>query len=239
MPRRLAFILLASACGRAAPVAESVTIPGSSVAFDLAWIPEGGFWIGRCEVTWDEYLLYCAFDNPEPDGVDAVARPSKPLDTHPFDRRWGLGRRPAVGMSGAAAVKYCEWLSARTDRVFRLPTEQEWQIACGARPAEIMTCSWNAANSGGFTREVGTGAAGPHGLHDMLGNLWEYCGDGSVLRGGCWQDPPEALTPAARLPFDEDWVLRDPNFPPGVWWVPDGSHLGLRVLHPGPPPSAR
>ena len=38
------------------------------------------------------------------------------------------------------------------------------------------------------------------------------------------------LLAIARLLFDENWTLRDPNFPPGVWWVPDGDHLGFRVL---------
>jgi hypothetical protein len=77
----------------------------------------------------------------------------------------------------------------------------------------------------------------------MLGNLWEYCRDPhdpgdpdiAVLRGGSWQDPAAEISATSRLVFDEDWTLRDPNFPPGRWWIPDGSHLGMRILRPGPP----
>ena len=36
----------------------------------------------------------------------------------------------------------------------------------------------------------------------------------------------------SRLRFDDDWVLDDPNEPPGVWWVPEGERLGFRVLRP-------
>ncbi len=247
---RLLPLLSVAACGRApespaappAPAAapppfERVAIPGSGVAFELAWLPQARVWIGRNEVTWDEYLLFCSFDATPPDGVDAVARPSKPLDTHPFDRRWGLGRRPAVGMSANAAQAYCAWLSARVGGVYRLPTEAEWEEACGPAPAELDAYAWTAANANGSTQEVGKRLANALGLHDMLGNLWEYCGDGSILRGGSWRDAPSAVGPSARLPFDEDWVLRDPNFPPGVWWVPEGDHLGFRVVRAGLPPS--
>ncbi len=204
-------------------------IPHTAVAFELVPVPAGGFWIGRTEVGWDAYLLYCNWDGP-PDGVDAVARPSRPLDTFPYDRRWGTEGRPAVGMSGQAATRYCAWLSARTGLRFRLPSEAEWETACGAAPAKLNADAWHSGNSDGRTQPSGGKSGNAVGAQDMLGNLWEYVGDGSMLRGGCWRDPPESVSPAARLPFNEDWVLRDPNFPPGVWWVPDGDHLGFRVL---------
>lgn len=231
-------LLLLAGCGGGAeapsaaapPVSRTVVIAGTGVRFDLVPVPGlPGRWIGAREVTWDEYLLYCAWDAPA-DGVDGVARPSRPLETFPYDRRWGTGRRPAVGMSGQAAARYCEWLSARTGLRFRLPSEAEWEAACGDAPADLDAAAWHAGNSGGGTRETGSARANAAGAQDMLGNLWEYVGDGAFLRGGCWRDPPAAVTPEARLAFDENWTLRDPNFPPGVWWVPDGDHLGFRVL---------
>lgn len=233
-----------AAAAAAAPEIVKVAIGASGVSFELVRVPEGNFWLGRTEVTWDEYLLYCGFGDAPPEGVDGVARPSKPLDTHPFDRRWGLGRRPAVGMSWSAARGYCAWLSAQTGRSFRLPTEEEWLLACGAAPAPIDAYAWNAANSGGRTQEVGKRLPNARGFHDLLGNLWEYCAnpadpaqpETAVLRGGSWQEAGSALDPAARLVFDDDWVMRDPNFPPGVWWVPEGEHLGFRVLQPDSPP---
>ncbi len=220
------------------------TIRGSDVSFDMVWVPEGNYWIGRTEVTWDEYLLYCDFEatgQPEP-GADAVSKPSKPLDWAPFDHDWGAGQRPAVGMSWNSAQKYCQWLSLNTGTHYRLPTEEEWLLACGdGGLGPLADRAWFADNSGDMTQEVGQKAPNARGLHDTLGNLWEYCAnpyaadepERAVLRGGSWKDEAAALTPDARLGFDDDWNLEDPNFPPGVWWVPDGDHLGLRLLRPG------
>lgn len=220
------------------------TIQGTTIQFDMVWIPQGEFWIGQTEVTWDEYLVYCNFDDEYQDppdvDVDAVSRPSKPVV--PMDRDWGFGRRPAVGMSWNAAKLYCEWLSLNTGSSYRLPSEDEWSIACGPQtPSSLVDHAWFGANSDEMTHQVGEKLPNIHGLYDMLGNLWEYCRNGyneddperAVLRGASWRDGPERLTPDARLGFDDDWVLADPNVPSGVWWVPDGGHLGLRVLRPG------
>jgi formylglycine-generating enzyme required for sulfatase activity len=243
-----AFTALLGACGpaeqRTVNRDYTETIQGSDVSFDMVWVEPGGFWIGKCEVTWDEFLLYCDFESSGsiPPGVDAVSKPSKPLDWTPFDRDWGAGRRPAVGMSWNSARQYCRWLSLNTGHEYRLPTEAEWELACGTGgEGPLADRAWYAATAGEKTEEVGRKAPNEHGLHDMLGNLWEYCADPydaahpeqAVLRGGSWMDPAEQVTPASRLAFDDDWTLADPNFPPGVWWVPGGNRLGLRVLRPG------
>jgi formylglycine-generating enzyme required for sulfatase activity len=229
----------------AGPADYTESIRGSEVAFDMVWVPEGGFWIGRTEVTWDEFLLYCDFEQtgqPAP-GADAVSKPSKPLDWTPYDHDWGVGRRPAVGMSWNSAQKYCQWLSLNTGVEYRLPTEEEWALACGrGGRGPLAERAWYAANSGDMTQEVGGRAPNERGLHDMLGNLWEYCAgpfspsepECAVLRGGSWREEADEVRPDARLGFEEDWTLEDPNFPPGVWWVPDGDHLGLRVVRSGP-----
>ena len=218
------------------------TIRGSGVRFEMVWIPEGGFWMGRTEVTWDEYLLYCDFEESgqvPPVGVDAVTKPSKPLDQVPFDKGWGKGRRPAMGMSWNAAQKYCQWLSRNTGRKYRLPTETEWELACGSGPATpLEDHAWYARNSQEKTQEVGGKRRNPHGLFDMLGNLWEYCQnpydvkepERAVLRGGSWKSPAAKVSSKSRLAFNDLWVLDDPNVPPGVWWIPEGQHLGFRLL---------
>lgn len=217
------------------------TIRGSSVTFEMVWVPEGNFWIGKHEVTWDEYLLYCDFDESGavPPDADAVAKPSKPLDdVAPFDRDWGKGRRPAVGMSKNAAQKYCEWLSKNTGKTYRLPTEDEWALAAGPVPAALDDYAWHFENAGGMTQEVGRKKANDHGLHDMYGNLWEVVAEPftrdeperAAYRGGSWKTKPEEITLEARLGFEEAWTMLDPNVPPGVWWVPDGDHLGMRVI---------
>ena len=235
----------APASGRVTHESYEEAIRGGDVRFGMVWIPEGRFWIGRTEVTWDEYLSYCAFgkDDDVPADADAVTRPSKPLEVTPYDRDWGAGRRPAVGMSRNAAQKYCQWLSLNTGRQYRLPTEAEWQQACGGPPDVPLTdCAWYEETSDGRTEEVGRKKPNRYGVYDMLGNLWEYClgpydiaePEKAVLRGGSWRDPASLVTPESRLAFDYMWVLGDPNVPPGVWWVPDGQHLGFRVLRAQP-----
>jgi formylglycine-generating enzyme required for sulfatase activity len=245
-PVLLVLILSQVGCSYgAAPMAVDYVdrIPGTMVEFEMVWIPEGGFWIGRTEVTWNEYLVYCQFDRKgtAPPGVDAVARPSKPLDVFPYHRDWGAGARPAVGMSWSAARQYCEWLSMSTGKTYRLPTEDEWTVACGPDVEDMTAYAWCAENSQNMTQETGTRKPNAQGVHDMFGNLWEYCENPydpadpgrAVLRGGSWRDRGEDITRAARLRFDNDWTLEDPNVPPGLWWVPDGDHLGFRILREG------
>jgi len=243
--------LVVSACGsngggrgpRESPAPANYTekIRGSDVTFEMIWVPEGGFWIGKCEVTWDEYLLYCDFDEEGkvPPGADAVTKPSKPLDdVAPFDRDWGKGRRPAVGMSKNGAIKYCAWLSKNTGRTYRLPTDAEWELAAGPLPGALDEHAWHYGNAGGMTQEVGNKKLNTHGLHDMYGNLWEVVADPftpgeperAAYRGGGWRTRPDGITREARLGFEEAWTMLDPNVPPGVWWVPDGDHLGMRVI---------
>ncbi|NRA97806.1 MAG: SUMF1/EgtB/PvdO family nonheme iron enzyme [Planctomycetes bacterium] len=229
----------------APPASYIEAIKGTDVTFEMIWVPDGNFWIGKTEVTWDEYLLYCDFEETGkvPPGVDAVTKPSKPLDdVAPFDRDWGKGRRPAVGMSWNGARTYCRWLSLNTSNTYRLPTEAEWALACGPLPDDLDDHAWHFENSGGMTQEVGKKKPNARGLHDMYGNLWEHVSDpwsGEELeracyRGGAWRSKPQELALEARLAFEEAWTMLDPNVPPGVWWVPDGDHLGLRVLRPGP-----
>ena len=226
-----------------APTSYIETIRGTDIEFEMTWVAEGGFWIGTTEVTWDAFLPYCDFKETGlvPPGVDAVSKPSKPLTE--YDRGWGMGQRPAVGVSWNAAKTYCVWLSINTSNTYRLPTEDEWRLACGPGGHEpLADHAWHDENSDGKTQEAGTREPNEYGLYDMLGNLWEYCAnpydpakpDRAVLRGGSWKDEAETVTPEHRLRFDNDWTLDDPNMPPGVWWIPDGDHLGFRLLRPGP-----
>jgi len=226
-----------------APAHASYTeqVRGSDVSFDMVWIPEAGFWMGKTEVTWDEYLLYCDFDHKHKlyPGADAVTKPSEPLpDVSPYDRDWGLGKRPAVGMSWNAAKKYCQWLSLNTGTTYRLPTEAEWKLACGPLPEPLVDSAWIKEDSDDMTHPVGQKRPNRFGLYDVFGNVWEYAWNPyspdepkrAVLRGGSWATKGAQLTPDSRLRFEDDWVLDDPNVPPGVWWVPDGDDLGIRLI---------
>ena len=94
----------------------------------------------------------------------------------------------------------------------RLPTGAEWQYACQAgstaiRYGELQEIAWYRENSDNTTHDVGLKAPNAWGLHDMLGNVWEWCSDrydasvyGSyrVFRGGGWCDVERSVMATTR-----------------------------------------
>jgi formylglycine-generating enzyme required for sulfatase activity len=129
--------------------------------------------------------------------------------------------RPVEKVSWGEAVEFCRKLTLKQRQEgllpegweWRLPTEGEWEYAAragttGARHGELDAIAWHGGNSGSETHGVKEKQANAWGLHDMVGNVWEWCGDwygdyptGSVTdpsgpssgsdrvdRGGGWND---------------------------------------------------
>ena len=131
-----------------------------------------GFVIGKYAVTFDEYDRFMA----------AAGRKT------PADAGWGRGRRPVINVSWHDASDYAKWLSTEMGALYRLPTEAEWEYA--ARAGGSTPYPWgneigrNRANCGGCrsqwsgeTSPVGSFSANAWGLHDTVGNVWEWtCG---------------------------------------------------------------
>jgi formylglycine-generating enzyme required for sulfatase activity len=245
------------------------------------------FWMGKCEVTWDEYEQWWLSlelhrregdKQPQTDAdrlADAVTRPTKPYT----DMTFGMGHKgfPAICMTHLAARTYCQWLSAKTGKFYRLPTEAEWEYACragttttyhfGDDPEKLPEFAWFKNNSEFEYKPVGQKQPNPWGLHDMHGNVAEWCldlysveffGQGPkegawsnpflipppdaeyphVARGGAWDDPPAKLRAAARRASHRDWKSQDPQLPQSKWYHTDALFLGFRVVRPFTEPDA-
>jgi formylglycine-generating enzyme required for sulfatase activity len=154
------------------------------------------FWLGKHEVTWAEYDLWSTdATRPQSKKPDGTARPTPPY----MDMTFNMGREgyPAICMSHVAARQYCKWLSEKTGRFHRLPTEAEWEYACRAGTTTAWSCGAEAAGLGDVAWFVGNSArelepgaapvpayqkvgqkqANALGVHDMHGNVAEWVAD--------------------------------------------------------------
>lgn len=236
------------------------------------------FWMGKHEVTWDEYEVWMfnldiqrrELNKVEPTAreksADAMTRPTKPYT----DMTFGMGKEkfPAICMTQHAAKAYCRWLSTKTGRYYRLPTEAEWEYACragtktaysfGDDPSKLHDYAWHFDNSEDKYHKVGQKKPNAWGLYDMHGNVAEWVLDQYIpdyyqqfagklaqnpwivctklypqaVRGGSWDDDPEALRSAARRGSNKDWKQQDPQLPQSIWYFTDALFLGFRVVRP-------
>jgi len=104
----------------------------------------------------------------------------------PSDEGWGRGQQPVINVSWRDALGYVEWLSKKTEKRYRLPSEIEWEYAAkagstsgywwgeklGINQAVCFDCG--SKYDGEQTAQVGSFAKNNFGLFDTAGNVWEW-----------------------------------------------------------------
>ena len=173
------------------------------------------FFMAETEITWDQYWSFynetmsegrtppeIIYANNSREDVDAVSGPTPPFGSPA--QGWGMGERPAITMTHYAAETFCQWLSLKTGRHYRLPTEAEWEYAARGgtdspyffegnpkdfskkpfirkfSPADTAVIGRYIVYEGvssSKTQEPSSVKANPFGLKNMLGNVMEYCAD--------------------------------------------------------------
>ena len=208
------------------------TIPGTEIEFEMIPIPGGTFqlgspedesdrteaegpqktiaiepfWMGKYEVTWNEYKRYMELHDifkgfesfqmravKDIHGPDVVTAPSNLYDPT-FTYSAGEGpREPAATMTQFAAKHYTKWLSILCEDFYRLPSEAEWEYAAragtdtpyffGDDPDELEDYAWFEDNSDELRHDVGELKPNPWGLYDIYGNVAEWTLDAYTPEG--------------------------------------------------------
>lgn len=247
----------------ATAMAQAITEMTNSIGIRLVLIPKGTFQMGSPTgergADYDESQHEVTISKDYYLGVTEVTQGQyeKVMGTNPsYFQKDVIGntdssKYPVDRVSWEEAVKFCRHLSEMAEekeagRVYRLPTEAEWEYACraGSKSAfghgddrrSLDDYAWHSSNSGGRTHAVGGKKPNALGLFDMHGNLWEWCSDwyadypkGSVIdpigssegskrvyRGGSWNS--------------EDTICRSANrrsYPPSSRFIYNGFRLAL------------
>ncbi|CAA6814727.1 MAG: Unknown protein [uncultured Sulfurovum sp.] len=165
------------------------------------------FEIGKYEVTIGEYkACVSAGGCNEPEWLGKGSEYNINIGSDDYYKKMCLEDNcPIMGVRWYDAKAYAKWLSEKTGKRYRLPTENEWEyVAKAGKPSEwkwsfgndeneLTKYAWYHKNSNGTTHKVGQKLANPWGVHDIYGNVWEWCEDwysneqrSKNIRGGSW-----------------------------------------------------
>lgn len=178
-------------------------VVNNSVGMRFALVPPGKFTMGSPAEENEEIELgphrgsakpshQVTLPNPLYFGIHEVTRQQLAFVMNDQANRNASPTLPAGNVSWNDATAFCRKLSElplekSNGRVYRLPTEAEWEYVCRAGStaaffwgddlSRIPEFAWVRSNSGRQVRNIGTRYANPWGIHDLHGNLWEWCQD--------------------------------------------------------------
>ena len=256
------------------PVERDIDI-GNGVKMTMVLIPAGEFLMGSAPTTSPQQLekifgkdQWADYSREFPQHHVKISKPFWLGKTEVTQAQWeavmgenpskfkGKPQNPVEQVSRHDCQGFLQKLSAKSGKAFRLPTEAEWEYACragtvsefyfGDSQSALAQHAWFSGNSGRTTHPVGQTKPNAWGLHDMGGNLWEWCEDwygpykwagdvdprgpadgrNRVLRGGSWRDSPRYCRSAYRRCLD-----------PSSRYHYHGLGFRVRVV-PGPRPRA-
>jgi len=197
-----------------------------------------GFGLGRFPVTNREYAQFIEQTNA---AVPPFA--TEPMFLHP--------EQPVVGVTWDEAVAYCRWLSERSGKIFRLPTEAEWEYgARGGREGELYPWGdeppWERSDLGCDPQTGGPARAGVNqpngfGLYDMSEGVHEWCSDYydyNYYRYSPERNPPGAPTGTRRASRGGSWrhqikfarSAARSSLPPSFRYADYGFRVALTIL---------
>jgi len=129
------------------------------------------FFISTHEITFDEYDLFVKDRGW----------------TRPKDNGWGRGMQPVINISWNDAVAYCRWLSEKSHKTYRLPSESEWEYVAhdqtnypygiAKNDTTLSRYAWFSDNANKHPHPIATKSANNFGLFDILGNVQEWVED--------------------------------------------------------------
>jgi formylglycine-generating enzyme required for sulfatase activity len=243
----LSAVLAAGGCGasRVAPAtAQSpATTPGG---VEMVAIPGGWFQMGSDDQGEPDQQPHRVFVSPFLIDKYPVTQEEYERLTGSNPSHWHAPKNPVEQIRWREAAAYCNarsreeglrpaydeqtWACDFTADGYRLPTEAEFEYALragtttefffGDSPNELKNYAWYKGNSPRGTHPVGEKPANAWGLHDMIGNVWQWCndyygedyyehspaedppgpasGENRVIRGGCWNSRPDDCRSAFR-----------------------------------------
>ena len=254
LPVLLCLSVVFIGCETSAPEREPPSVIATGTGVEMVLIRGGWFQMGSADEDQEDEAQHRVYVSPFYMDKHEVTQAEFKLVMSRDPSRWKGDSNPVEQIRWAWAAEYCNarsrrdgletcydlktWACNYEASGYRLPTEAEWEYACragadtsfcfGDSPAKLATVAWFRENCSRGPRPVASKEPNPWGLHDMHGNVWEWCNDfydkayyrhaperdprgpptgkTRVLRGGCCFSGPDECRSSYREHADPGYT---------------------------------